>query len=287
MPTHSRRALARLAFSAAAAQLADHARGRVPTYDDSGLRPGELLDEARSLVVAAQELLEKAIVFERERGTSWAELGEVLGVSKQAAQQQHGQAVDDWTVSVNLALTVADGGVVFAHVPGEGGDTPAELAERLDAWCAQYAGKHNRPRGTNPVTEGLELAGSAEQVVLLNRLAQRMTNEQDPAKQRAFHTAKAVLMASLAEETPEDVEAQRAAARSQRELDTLKPNEKKANVLFIAEARKKSDPDPKRKRRVYEAPDGRRVEIVAASATEGAKRARKLLGLHVLPTLVD
>lgn len=246
MPTHSRRALARLAFSAGAAQLADRARAQVPTYDDGGLRPGELLDEARSLVVAAQELLERALVFERERGTSWAELGEVLAVSKQAAQQQHGEAVEDWTEGVNHALTVVDGRFAFAYVPGEGGDTPAELAERLDAWCAQYTGKHNRPRVQKPVTEGLELASLAEQVVLLNRLAQRMTKERDPAKLRAFHAAKAALMARLADETPEDVETQRAAARSQRDLDTLKtPNqkhEKKGRVLPIAGASKKRMP---------------------------------------------
>jgi hypothetical protein len=56
----------------AAAQLADRARSRVPTNDDSLIKPGELLDEARSLLVAAEELVEKAIIFERERGTSWA-----------------------------------------------------------------------------------------------------------------------------------------------------------------------------------------------------------------------
>src|SRR4051812_17289840 len=97
MPAYSRRALARLAFSSAAAQLADRARSRVPTNDDNWARPGELLDEARSLLVAAEELVEKAIIFERERGTSWADLGEVLAISKQAAQQRHGQAVEDWT----------------------------------------------------------------------------------------------------------------------------------------------------------------------------------------------
>jgi hypothetical protein len=242
MPTHSRRALARLAFSAAAAQLADRARARVPTNDDGGLRPGELLDEARSLFVAAQELLEKAIIFERERGTSWAELGEVLDISKQAAQQRHGQAVEDWTDGVNQALAVVGERFTFAHVPGEGGDAPAELAERLDAWCLQYTGKHNKPRGPKPVSGGLELAGTAEQVVLLNRLAQRMTSERDPATLRAFHAAKAAFMASLAEDAPEDVEAQREAARSQRELDTLKnteKNDRKARVLSIADARKK------------------------------------------------
>jgi hypothetical protein len=221
MPVYSRRALARLAFSSAAAQLADRARSRVPTNDDSWIKPGELLDEARSLLVAAEELVEKAIIFEREHGTSWAELGEVLGVSKQAAQQKHAPAVEDWTESLNQSLTAMDGHLVFSQVPGEGGDAPEQLAERLDDWALRHPEKHNKPRGTKPVSEGLELAGSAEHIVLLNRLAKRMTNECDPDKLRAFHAAKAALMTSLADEAPEDVDTQLAAAQSQRELDVL------------------------------------------------------------------
>lgn len=223
----SRRALARLAFSASAAQLADRARAQVSTSDDSWLRPGELVDQARSLLVAAHELFEKAIIFERERGTSWAELGAVLDISKQAAQQRHGQAVEDWAQSLDQALTVVEGQFAFAHVPGEGGAAPGELAERLDAWCLQFTGRHNKPGGTKPVSGGLELAGSAEQVLLLNRLAQRMTTERDPAKLRAFHAAKTALMAALLEGTPENGEARPAPARSQ------------PGVLSLSDARKK------------------------------------------------
>jgi hypothetical protein len=243
MPSYSRRALARLVFSAAAAQLADRARGRVPTNDDSWLKPGELLGEARSLLVAAEEILGKALIFERERGTSWAEIGEELDISKQAAQQKHGQAVEDWTTGLNQALAVVEGRIGFAYVPGEG-EVPDELAERLDAWCLQYVGKHNKVRGTKPVSEGLERAGEAEQVVLINRLAQRMTQERDPAKLRAFHAAKAAFMASLADESPEDVAAQRGAVRSQRELEAVKSAApvNKAPVLSLADARKKPRP---------------------------------------------
>jgi hypothetical protein len=248
MPVYSRRALARLAFSSAAAQLADRARSRVPTNDDSWSKPGELLDEARSLLVAAEELVEKAIIFERERGTSWTELGEVLGVSKQAAQQKHAPAVEDWTEGLNQSLTAVDGHFAFSQVPGEGGDTPEQLAERLDEWALRHPEKHNKPRGTKPVSQGLELASSTEQIVLLNRLAKRMINERAPDKLRAFHAAKAALMASLAEEAPEDIDAQRTAAQSQRELEVLnaaKASEKKARVVSITDAKKKTPRRPR------------------------------------------
>ena len=47
-----------------------------------------------------------------------------------------------------------------------------------------------------------------------------------------FHAAKPALMASLAEDAPEDVEAQRAAARSQRELDALKTPARQAGSTW-------------------------------------------------------
>jgi DNA-directed RNA polymerase specialized sigma24 family protein len=53
----------------------------VPTYADGHLRPGELLEEATRLVAGAEATLRMAVVAERLRGTSWAEIGEALGVT--------------------------------------------------------------------------------------------------------------------------------------------------------------------------------------------------------------
>jgi len=220
-PGYSRRSLARLAFSVAAAQLADRARARVPTTDDSWGRPGELLDEARALVVAAEELMEKALVCERERGASWTELGEVLGISKQGAQQKYGTLAEDWATAVEQATRPTASGLVAFCVPGEGGESPEEHAKRLDAWVLRHAEKHNAPRGKNPVSDGLERPSLIEQTSALARLARRMRAETDPAKQRVFRECKAAVLTRIAEADPTDINAAEAAEDARRELVSL------------------------------------------------------------------
>lgn len=62
----------------------------------SGDQPLDLLDIAMSLhddlTAEADQLLDHFIQAARDAGCSWAQIGEVLGVSKQAAQQRHGDA---------------------------------------------------------------------------------------------------------------------------------------------------------------------------------------------------
>jgi hypothetical protein len=92
---YSRRALARLAFSVAAKELSDQARGSVSTRSDGYARPGDFLEEALALRAQVEWLLTRAVVLERERGTSWAEIGERLEASKQAAHERYNKLEDD------------------------------------------------------------------------------------------------------------------------------------------------------------------------------------------------
>ena len=217
-PGYSRRSLARLAFSMGAAQLADLARVRVPTTADSWGRPGELLNEARALVVAAEELVEKAVVFERESGTSWTVLGEVLGISKQGAQQKYGALVDDWAEALDQSTHPTANGPATVYVPGEGSESPVQHAEQLDAWVVRHAEKPSRPQGKKPVSGGLDVAGLSEQVNALARLARRMRAETDPVKLRAFHECKATVLTRVAKASPDDVSAAEAAEDARKEL---------------------------------------------------------------------
>jgi hypothetical protein len=218
---YSRRALARLAFSVAAAELSNRARSRVPTADDSWARPGELLDEARALVAAAEELVGRAIVYERECGSSWTVLGEVMGVSKQGAQQKYGTLAEDWATAVDQVVQPVDGRLTAACLPGEGSDSPHEHAQRLDAWVLQHAEKQNRPRGKNPVSDGLERMNLIQQMSAFARLARRMNDEKDPVKLRAFQECKQALLTRVAEADPGNIEAASAAESARRELAAL------------------------------------------------------------------
>jgi|GEM_PF-1449201 len=219
-PNYSRRALSRLAFSVAAAQLSDRARARVRTLDDSWARPGEFLDEARALVTAAEELVERAIVYERECGASWTVLGEVLGVSKQAAQQKYGTASEDWAEAVDKVIQPIEGRLRATCLPGEGGETPEEHAKRLDAWLARSE-KSEKQRGKAPVSDGLERSSLLQEIAVLTRIAQRMRSEADPTKLRAFHECKVDLLARIAESEPGNEQAAEAAENARRELDAL------------------------------------------------------------------
>ncbi|MGY1437053.1 hypothetical protein [Streptomyces reniochalinae] len=59
--------------------------------------PGQLVVQARRLMEKAEELLEQAVIAERQRDTSWEQVGEALGgLSKSAAHKRYGAAVNDW-----------------------------------------------------------------------------------------------------------------------------------------------------------------------------------------------
>ena len=75
---YSHQARARLALSAAAKELSDYARGLV-SADDRGSGPGEVVERAVQLVDDARGVLERAVVYERERGASWQTIGAALG----------------------------------------------------------------------------------------------------------------------------------------------------------------------------------------------------------------
>ncbi|MFF3654882.1 hypothetical protein [Streptomyces olivochromogenes] len=65
--------------------------------------PGELLTQAAQLAVQAQLVVEKAVIAERMKGTSWEVIGEVLGgVSKSAAQKRWGAVVARWRDSTPI-----------------------------------------------------------------------------------------------------------------------------------------------------------------------------------------
>lgn len=103
---YSRRALARLALSVSAAELADQARALVHADRDS--RPGEALEAALNLLGTAQLLVTQAAVLERSQGTSWQVLGECLDVSRQAAHQRFASAVEEWETAHAAADAARD-----------------------------------------------------------------------------------------------------------------------------------------------------------------------------------
>jgi len=94
------RARARLALCQAARQLAEQAGALVPTTGDGHRQPGAWVQEAAQLAEGAREVLERAVIVERERGASWEDIGAALKTSRQAAHERFSEAEREWTAAL-------------------------------------------------------------------------------------------------------------------------------------------------------------------------------------------
>src|SRR5262245_2347583 len=83
----------RLMLSFAYREGAELALGRAATYADRYGEPGSDAADAARLVDRAKAALMTALVLEQVRGTSWPQIGEALGTTKQNAHRKYGQAV--------------------------------------------------------------------------------------------------------------------------------------------------------------------------------------------------
>ncbi|WP_432061518.1 hypothetical protein [Streptomyces sp. S1] len=128
---------ARLELSFQAKKLAEEAAALVPVEVDP--KPGSLITQAKELLGLAEELLNAAVVAERERGLSPEKARELT------ARPHWNEAVLAWA---------RDGRRNRSGVPGP------DLAKSLDKWASG-----ENPGMANPVTEGLDATrfpGSAQ-----------------------------------------------------------------------------------------------------------------------------
>lgn len=144
---YSPAALARLAMSAAARDLADAGSALVPTASDYCREGGEWTRAAASIAADARELLALAVTYERLRGTTWEEIGEALGgITRQAAQERYGAYVSEWTARALRAwLNPAERVRLL-------GELPDAMVHRLNAWVDRHTSNDSNP---DPVGAGL------------------------------------------------------------------------------------------------------------------------------------
>jgi hypothetical protein len=206
--SYSRTALARIALSWELMELANQAAAKVPTTHDMWLRPGEAVSDALMLVSDAQEVLARAVVFERERGTSWEEIGARLdGITRQSAHARYKERIEDWQL-----------GLVEPIAPGEHGRTgwqrlpepafrPTQALADLDKWAAE------RGEGEHAVSGHLpHLTTAAELVNLLDAIAHAAKGPRDNAAQVRLLLRKAALLDRIAAEDGDPEKAELAAA---------------------------------------------------------------------------
>ncbi|MGW2931513.1 hypothetical protein ACWDA7_06515 [Streptomyces sp. NPDC001156] len=93
---YTRQALARLVLSDQATTVADSATGLVGTRHDTDTGLGGRASQAQQLIELAQRTLSSAVIYERERGSTWAQIADYLGISAAEAEERYTPAIRDW-----------------------------------------------------------------------------------------------------------------------------------------------------------------------------------------------
>lgn len=179
-PPYSDCSLGRLALSYACRDLSDLARAHVATYADGHLRPGELLKEAARLVAGAEATLKIAVVAERLRGTSWAEIGEALGVTRQSAHERYAPFEREMRVALLFPDRAGEHGALGWWAVPDGLEDPERTARALDEWERRHRKPSDPDRGETAVSAGLQARGTLDETGAVIELAKLLLDGPRP-----------------------------------------------------------------------------------------------------------
>jgi hypothetical protein len=216
---YSAEARARVALSMAAREVSDSARGMVPTTADRYAEPGEFVEHALRLRALVDHLLERAVILERERNTTWEAIGEGLGGvgerrTRQTAEARFGEAVKRWKAAlVTPWRPHSDGESVYCALP-DGAEDPGRWAAVLDEWARRHAeptdvlahSGEEQPVSAGLDTDPLRLVVTEERFILdqaLDLQARRMVGEPPiEAEVAAFHRRRRAMIDWIDEVLP-------------------------------------------------------------------------------------
>jgi hypothetical protein len=203
----------------AARQVSDTARGMVATFADDHAQHGDFVEEALRLRALADEVLDRAVVLERERNTTWDGIGAALGGNgeprtRQAAEDRFGERVKRWRAAlVHPLRTHPDGHTVYSTLP-DGAEAPDFWARELDEWVLHHAEPTDvvaHLGGEYPVSAGLNtdpflLVLTEEKLIrqqALDLQARRIAGERLLAPEVAeFHRRRMAMVAWIEEVLP-------------------------------------------------------------------------------------
>ncbi|MPZ66664.1 MAG: hypothetical protein GEU83_14525 [Pseudonocardiaceae bacterium] len=133
----------------------------------------------------AREVLDAAVVYERQCGASWAAIGEALDVTRQSAHERFGPTVTAWDTAIDEPLDLS-----------EGAADPDATAARLDQWCAQHAPVSTRALAADAglaetmVSAGLPSHTPASEAASVLRQARHLTERGATPGQREQYAAR-------------------------------------------------------------------------------------------------
>lgn len=211
---YSRAALARLVLSFEQKDLAVRAAAGVPTTD-AFLHPGEMVAEALDLVEQAKDVLRWAVIWERQKGTSWEEIGDRLGgITRQAANERYKAAVDEWKLSLVEPFWAETGGGYRSLRLHEAAYEPTLTGRQLDEWAREHV--RSARDDEHPVSGHLPQLSTAEEMVqVLDAIGHLQKSNASAAERAVVYDRKAALLERIAaEEGRSDAAAQAEEARA-------------------------------------------------------------------------
>jgi len=131
---YSRRTLARLVLSDQAVRVADYATGLVSTRNDADTGNGGRASQASQLVSMARQALVAAVIYERERGCSWEEIGRYLEIEPAEAQARFGSDLSKWLDAFEDEHRGVPHQAARQHLP-QAALHPDYVGELLDRWA--------------------------------------------------------------------------------------------------------------------------------------------------------
>ncbi|QDN84396.1 hypothetical protein [Streptomyces sp. RLB3-6] len=185
-------ALARLRLSEAYREAAEAAIAGVCTADDGGhfAGGGSFIEDADRMVRLAEEIKRKAVIYERQLGTSWEEVGRALAITKQSAHKKFASEVEAWRAPLDKPARVRpDGtpdddripyGVRYAEgIPRPEYGTAEETARDLDRWLREHTSRADSwSDEERAASAGLPRHSTTSMLMLLGAVSRRLLEEQ-------------------------------------------------------------------------------------------------------------
>ncbi|WP_405644058.1 hypothetical protein [Streptomyces sp. NBC_00019] len=148
---YSHQDLARLALSAQAVDVAAAAQALVGTRSDVDTGLGGRVSEGVRVVEVAEGVLARAVVYERERGASWEDIGRYLGVDAGVAEERYAPELERWNTAFQVPYRLDPTGRKRIPQLPQAAYDPRSSVRQLDLW----AGLHVTTGDWHAVSGGL------------------------------------------------------------------------------------------------------------------------------------
>jgi len=128
---------ARLAHAAAAHELSEQLISEGSADADGYGRGAFLTEAAHRVYTDTRALLAAAVVADRLRGASWAEVGDALGITRQSAHERFDDAEREFREAVLFPHRQPEHGGRGYSVAPYAVEQPDVVRERLDQWVVE------------------------------------------------------------------------------------------------------------------------------------------------------